>query len=78
MIKKNPKPTFRGRNIYIYENEPLMTVKVTQLECTHCGYRWFPSVSNEGKIQVPKVCSNCSSPNYDKPRIWIHKRERVT
>ena len=45
-------------------------ITIEQLECTRCGYKWFPRVSPDGKIVKPKTCANikCKSPYYDKKK----------
>ncbi|MGI9011114.1 MAG: hypothetical protein ACR2F1_08000 [Nitrososphaeraceae archaeon] len=48
------------------------TIKVEQLECNRCFYKWWPRISRDGKTVIPQVCPNpkCKSPYWNKERIY--------
>ena len=42
-------------------------IQLDQLECLRCGYKWFPRVSHDGRVDEPKTCPKCRSPYWNKP-----------
>ena len=45
-------------------------IKLTFLECKRCGHSWIPR-----SINKPKVCPNCKSLGWDKPRKRAKDRD---
>ena len=42
----------------------LSDLELTVLECNRCKHKWHPKTNKK-----PKVCPECKSPYWDKPRI---------
>lgn len=55
----------------------LMTKKITleQLQCSRCGYTWYPRIDAQGLVHKPLRCASntCNSPYWDKPRKEMKK-----
>lgn len=45
-------------------------VTLTMLECTRCGYKWFPRT-----LTLPEACARCRSPYWNKPRVRNIKKQ---
>jgi hypothetical protein len=44
-------------------------MEVKKLKCLRCGYQWYPSIREDGKILIPIACRNrkCRSVGWFKP-----------
>lgn len=40
---------------------------VTQLSCKRCGHKWWGKLDVNGKLIIPKTCTSCKSPYWNKP-----------
>lgn len=38
-------------------------MELPEYKCLRCGHTWIPRTNNK-----PKVCANCKSPYWDRPR----------
>lgn len=48
------------------DKTPLRTIKIRQLECFRCGFRWFPRPNHDtGIIMIPLKCANKNCSRYD-------------